>query len=148
MPYNGVGHRSGLEVTVKRMWLRETWGAWIPRYRTIIIAGGLSEANERCTVAHHMEHALAGHGPCGTGPHADRLREAHLMSRQSMQQDDEADRAVARKLLREIDLKPVATRGDLCAAAGMIGVTERLLALHLTDLFGEMPWLAISKTAG
>ncbi|WUH94619.1 ImmA/IrrE family metallo-endopeptidase [Streptomyces sp. NBC_00433] len=148
MPYNDVGVCSELGITVRRMWLRETWGAWIPRYKTIIIADGLSEANERCTIAHHLEHALAGHGPCGTGPHADRLREAHLMSQLSISQDDDADRAAARKLLSGIALVPLATRGDLCAEAGKIGVTERLLTLRLADLFGEMSWLVPSKIAG
>jgi hypothetical protein len=148
MPYNGVGVCNDLGVSVRRMWLRETWGAWIPRERIIVLAQGLSEINERCTLAHHLEHAMAGHGPCGTGPHADRLRQAGILNRETIRRDAEADRGAARKLLAGADLGSLAGGCDLFAAACRLGVTERLLTVRLADLFGEGPWLATLKIAG
>jgi hypothetical protein len=144
----GASSTSDLGVTVKRMRLRETWGAWIPRKNAIVLADGLSDIDERCTLAHHMEHALAGHGPCGTGPHADRLRGARMLSSEAARQDDAADRGAARKLLAGVDLQPLALRRDLPAAARRLGVTEHLLTLRLAELFGDGPWPGTSKIAG
>lgn len=148
MPYDGVSVCTNLGVSIRRVWLRETWGAWIPRERTIVIAEGLSEINERCTLAHHIEHALAGHGPCGTGPYADRRHAAGLRPPDVVRRDEAADKAAARKLLSGVDLSSQRRECDLLAAAGRLGVTERLLALRLTEVFGEGTWPGTSKIAG
>ncbi|MGW6009655.1 ImmA/IrrE family metallo-endopeptidase [Streptomyces sp. NPDC055210] len=128
-----------LGIVVIRTWLRDTWGAWCRDRQRIVIASGLSAVQERCVLAHELEHALADDAECST-PLA-RIR-----------QERRADLEASRKLIAISDLAEVAQwAGDPHAAAVELNVTERLLRVRLNDLAGEgWPWrpLAGSKTAG
>jgi hypothetical protein len=148
MPYDPVSICAELGLHIKYVLLRDTWGAWVPQHRTIVIARGLTTIQERCTMAHQVEHALAGHSPCGIGPYADTLRRAGLLGELAVAQDLIADHAAARKLLTGVDLRPVAQCADLFAAAFRLGVTEHLLGLRLNEARGEGPWPGTSRTAG
>lgn len=123
--------------------LRDTWGAWSPFHRKIVVAVGLSAVQERCVLAHELEHVLADDVGCGvtSGPAQPLL----------LQQERMADLNAARKLIWISDLCEVAQYApDVRTAAAELSVTERMLRIRLHDLEGEgWPWpLAGSKTAG
>lgn len=128
-----------LGIPVIRMWLRDTWGAWAPADRTVILASGLSPVQERCVLAHEVEHVLADDQDCngGGGPVV-------------IRQERYADREAARKLIAISDLCATAQWADgIREAAGELRVTERMLKVRLNDLDGEgWPWPATSRTAG
>ncbi|MDJ1132431.1 ImmA/IrrE family metallo-endopeptidase [Streptomyces iconiensis] len=126
-----------LGVTVIRTWLRDTWGVWSHSRRKIVIASGLSTVQERCVLAHEVEHVLAGHDGCATGVLA-------------VRQERDADLEAARKLVAISDLCEVAQWADeIRLAAHDLRVTERVLRIRLRDLEGEgWPWPATSKIGG
>ncbi|PJN00857.1 hypothetical protein CG740_23425 [Streptomyces sp. CB01201] len=127
----------GLGIPVQRAWLRDTWGAWSEEKRCVVVAAGLSRVQERCVLAHELEHVLAHDAGCdGT------LR--------TVRQERRADIEAARKLVAISDLAQVAQWApDLFAAAAELDVTERLLQVRLSDLKGEgWPWRATLKIAG
>lgn len=118
-----------LGIAIVRTWLRDTWGAWAPERRAVVVATGLSSTQERCVLAHELEHVLAHDLDCGN-----RIA--------TMRQERRADREAARKLVAISDLAEVAQwAGDLHTAAAELHVTERLLEVRLNDLRGEgWPW--------
>jgi Zn-dependent peptidase ImmA (M78 family) len=118
-----------LGIAVVRTWLRDTWGAWSREHRSVVVASGLSPVQERCVLAHELEHVLADDGDCG-----DRIA--------SVRQERRADLEAARKLVAISDLAEVAQwTSDLHTAAAELQVTERLLEVRLNDLRGEgWPW--------
>ena len=126
-----------LGVPVVRTWLRDTWGAWSATRRRIVIASGLSAVQERCVLAHELEHVLAAHDGCATGVLA-------------VRQERAADLEAARKLIAISDLAEVAQwADDIRLAAVELHVTERMLRIRLRDLEGEgWPWLGGSTTGG
>lgn len=128
-----------LGIPIVRTWLRDTWGAWSREHRTVVIASGLSLVQERCVLAHELEHVWADDTDCGNRA-------------QNIHQEQRADLEAARKLIAISDLAAVAQLGfDLHAAASELRVTERFLGIRLDDLEGEgWPWRrpAGSKTAG
>jgi len=139
-------------ISVERMWLRDTWGAWVPQYQAIVLADGLSPVQERCVLAHELEHAIAQDEiGCGSGPYAERHAAAAGVSLIAVRQERRADREACRKLIAISDLSEVAQWAEgLGAAADELGVTERMLSIRLQDLEGEgWPWpLGTSKIAG
>jgi Zn-dependent peptidase ImmA (M78 family) len=126
-----------LGIPVVHTWLRDTWGAWSPSRSTVVVASGLSATQERCVLAHELEHVLAEHQDCNGGPVA-------------VYQERQADIEAARKLVAISDLCEIAQYADdVRVAAHELNVTERMLRIRLTDLDGEgWPWPAGSKTGG
>jgi len=126
-----------LGIPIVRLWLRDTWGSWSPAHRTVVLASGLSPVQERCVLAHELEHVLAGDADCNGGPVA-------------VHQERRADLEAARKLIAISDLCEVAQWApDVRTAASALQVTERMLRIRLRDLEGEgWPWLAGSKIGG
>ncbi|MFD7996897.1 ImmA/IrrE family metallo-endopeptidase [Streptomyces mexicanus] len=118
-----------LGIPVVRTWLRDTWGAWSREHRSVVIASGLNSVQERCVLAHELEHVLADDGDC-----SDRLA--------AVRQERRADWEAARKLIAISDLAEVAQWAtDFHTAAAELRVTERLLEVRLNDLRGEgWPW--------
>lgn len=128
-----------LGVTVVRTWLRDTWGLWLPKEYTVVVAEGLSPVQERCTLAHEVEHILAGDGGCSS---------ADGTALAAVRREQAADRQAARKLVGISDLAPAAHRGlSVSEVAAELGVTERLVMVRLDDLKGEA-WPATLKIAG
>ncbi|WP_308431384.1 ImmA/IrrE family metallo-endopeptidase [Streptomyces lavendofoliae] len=142
MPYSPMRTLEQLGIPVVRVHLRDTWGAWSPVHRKIVIATGLSARQERCVLAHEAEHALADDLGCGVG-----LDAAHPLA---LHQERRADIEAARKLIHISDLAAVAQwADDVRLAAAELDVTERMLRIRLHDLNGEgWPWPATSKIAG
>lgn len=118
-----------LGIPVVRTWLRDTWGAWSRQHRRVVLAKGLSSVQERCVLAHELEHIWADDIDCGN-------RFA------SVRQERRADLEAARKLIAISDLAEVAQWApDPHTAASELMVTERLLEVRLHDLRGEgWPW--------
>lgn len=118
-----------LGIPVIRTWLRDTWGAWSRKHRTVVLAEGLSAVQERCVLAHELEHIWADDIDCGN-------------QIASVRQERRADLEASRKLIAISDLAEVAQWApDTNAAASELMVTERLLEVRLNDLKGEgWPW--------
>jgi Zn-dependent peptidase ImmA (M78 family) len=118
-----------LGIPIVRTWLRDTWGAWSREHQSVVIASGLSAVQERCVLAHELEHVWADDSDCGN-------------QTQSIRQERRADLGAARKLIAISDLAEVAQWApDAHTAAGELMVTERLLEVRLNDLRGEgWPW--------
>ncbi|MEU3620651.1 ImmA/IrrE family metallo-endopeptidase [Streptomyces sp. NPDC006872] len=118
-----------LGIVVVRTWLRDTWGAWSRDRQRIVIASGLSAVQERCVLAHELEHVYADDADCNSP--VERIR-----------QERRADLEAARKLIAISDLAEVAQwAADTYTAAAELRVTERLLEVRLNDLRGEgWPW--------
>ncbi|MFI8535451.1 ImmA/IrrE family metallo-endopeptidase [Streptomyces aquilus] len=118
-----------LGIPVIRTWLRDTWGAWSQQHGRIVVATGLSAVQERCVLAHELEHVWAADSECGN-----RLA--------AVRQERRADLEASRKLIAISDLAEVAQWApDTHTAAGELMVTERLLEVRLNDLKGEgWPW--------
>lgn len=142
MSYSPRAVLDTLRIPVVRVPLRDTWGAWSPLHRKIVIASGLSPVQERCVLAHEVEHALAEDLGCGVGLYATHPR--------AIPQERRADTMAARKLISISDLASIAQwADDIRVAAAELEVTERMLRVRLHDLDGEgWPWPAISRTAG
>ncbi|MFJ3839404.1 ImmA/IrrE family metallo-endopeptidase [Streptomyces sp. NPDC090054] len=142
MSYSPLAVLDDLRIPVVRVHLRDTWGAWSPLHRKIVVATGLSAAQELCVLAHEVEHALADDLGCGVG-----LNAAHPLA---LPQERRADLLAARKLIAISDLAAIAQwADDVRTAADELGVTERMLRVRLHDLNGEgWPWPATLKTAG
>lgn len=118
-----------LGIPIVRTWLRDTWGAWARDKRAVVVASGLSVVQERCVLAHELEHVLAEDADCANQVAA-------------VRQERRADLEAARKLVAISDLAEVAQwTADLYTAAAELQVTERLLEVRLNDLRGEgWPW--------
>jgi Zn-dependent peptidase ImmA (M78 family) len=129
LSYSPASLLSQLGVRVVRVWLRDAWGVYVPHRQKVVLASGLSAVQERCVLAHEVEHILAGDTGCAVGPLA-------------IRQERYADREAARKLVAISDLAPVAQWApDLHTAAAELQVTERMLRVRLHDLDGEgWPW--------
>lgn len=129
-----------LGISVIRTWLRDTWGLWLPDKMTVVVAEGISPVQERCTLAHEVEHILAGDGYCCSSTDDTSLS--------AVRREQRADLQAARKLVGISDLAPAAHRGlGLSEVAAELDVTERLLMIRLDDLKGEA-WPATLKIAG
>lgn len=127
-----------LGIRVVRTWLRDTWGAWSrDPGDVVVIASGLSVVQERCVLAHELEHVIADDDQCGS----------HITS---VRQERRADIEAARKLVAISDLAEVAQWApDVHSAADELHVTERMLQVRLNDLKGEgWPWRGGSRIAG
>lgn len=126
-----------LGIAVVRTWLRDTWAAWSAAQCTIVLASGLTRIQERCILAHEVEHVAAGDIDCSGRP-------------LSVRQEIRADVRAARKLIAISDLAEIAQwADDAPSAAAELNVTERMLQVRLNDLAGEgWPWPAGSKIAG
>ncbi|MCZ4100543.1 hypothetical protein G3I60_42440 [Streptomyces sp. SID13666] len=134
MPYSPAALLDEMHIPVIREWLRDTWGAWSPVHRKIVIAAGLSPVQERCVLAHELEHVLSDDAACGFGV-------------LSIHQERRADIEAARKLVAISDLAEAAGWApDVRTAAAGLGVTERILRIRLHDLRGEgWPWPAAAE---
>lgn len=140
-----------LGIHVERLWLRDTWGAWLPQHHAIVIAHGLSGVQERCVLAHEVEHARAADViGCGQGPFAERSATQRKMNLAGVRQERAADLRAARRLIPISDLAPLAQwSADPSEIAAELRVTERMLHIRIEDLDGEgWPWPATSKIAG
>lgn len=132
--YDPLAELEQMGIPVLRQWLRDTWGAWSPTHRVVILAQGLSPVQERCVLAHEIEHILAGDTGCGgpDGRRAERL----------------ADLRAARKLVALSDVfAAVQWASSEAELASELGVTGWILRARMTDLEGA-PWPGTSKIAG
>ena len=135
-------------VIVRHAPLKKTWGAWLPDHNLILIADGLTPAQERCTLAHHLEHYLAGHDlGCGTGPHADDPSVRAAFGIGTLLQERRADAESARKLLPSLDEIPTTAQG-VEQLARQLGVTPHVVRTRIASEDRSSKWPGTSKTGG
>jgi Zn-dependent peptidase ImmA (M78 family) len=135
LAYDPAAELERLGIPVLREWLRDTWGVWSPAHRIVVIADGQTAIEERCVLAHELEHALAGDRGCGgmAGLRAERL----------------ADRRAARKLIAVSDFCRVRQWApDAWQMAEELQVTVWALRARFEDLEGGARWLGTSRIAG
>ncbi|WP_344447245.1 ImmA/IrrE family metallo-endopeptidase, partial [Kitasatospora nipponensis] len=106
-----------------------------PQDQAVVIADGLSPVQERCVLAHEIEHILAGDSSCA--------------GERGLRAERSADQRAARKLI---------ALSDFCAArqwatseqelAAELNVTTWALRARIADLEGADQWLDTSKIAG
>lgn len=137
LEYNPEITLDQLGIRVIRIWLRDTWAAWSADDQTVVLASGLSVVQERCILAHEVEHIAAGDIDCSG-------------RRLAIRQEHRADIRAARRLIAISDLAAIAQwASDVASAAAELNVTERMLQMRLDDLAGEgWPWPAGSRIAG
>ncbi len=135
LSYDPQAELERLGIPVLREPLRDTWGAWSPRHGVVVVAAGLSATEERCVLAHELEHILAGDLGC------DGLA--------GQRAEHQADRRAARKLIAVSDF--CATRqwaSDAWQMAEELGVTVWMLRARFEDLEGGVRWLAATSRIG
>jgi hypothetical protein len=122
--YDPKSELDRLGIPVLRVWLRDTSGVWVPRQRVVVVASGLGPVEERCVLAHEVEHVLAGDGACGEGP-------------VSLEAEHRAELQAARKLVPLSDLYHYrqSTHGE-AQLAERLRVTPWVLRIRLADLEG------------
>jgi Zn-dependent peptidase ImmA (M78 family) len=121
--------------------LRHSWSWWVPGDRLVVMADRLTQVQERCALAHEVEHALNNDTECSNAPPAERVW--------ARRQEIHADEAAARKLVPVVDLEAAlhwATSHE--EAAGELGVTEHMLRVRLRIRRRELEWLDTSRTGG
>ncbi|MFI6443778.1 ImmA/IrrE family metallo-endopeptidase [Kitasatospora sp. NPDC050543] len=135
LSYDPHAELEHLGIPVLREWLRDTLGVWAPQHQVVIIADGLSLVEERCVLAHELEHILAGDVGCGGSAG---LRAEHR-----------ADQRAARKLIAVSDFCRVRQWApDQWQMADELQVTPWMLRARMDDLEGASRWPGMSKIAG
>ncbi|WP_457028070.1 ImmA/IrrE family metallo-endopeptidase [Kitasatospora sp. P5_F3] len=135
LSYDPHAELDRMGIPVLRRWLRDTWGIWSPEHHAVVLAEGLSPIEERCVLAHEVEHILTGDIGCG--------------GRAGMRAERVADLHAARKLIALSDFcsaRQWATSEQELAAE--LGVTMWVLRARHADLEGGAQWLGTSKIAG
>lgn len=135
LSYDPQAELEQMGIPVIRQWLRDTWGVWSPQHRAVVLADGLSPVEERCVLAHEIEHILAGDTGCG--------------GRDGMRAERAADLRAARKLIALSDFcraRQWATSEQELAAE--LNVTVWVLRARHADLEGGAQWLGTSRIAG
>lgn len=122
-------------IPIIRLWLRDTLGVWSPQDQAVVIADGLTAVQERCVLAHELEHVLAGDAGCA----GSRGVRAELL----------ADRRAARKLIGVTDFyRAMQWAADEHQLAEELQVTTWMVRARYADLEGDSRCLATSKIAG
>lgn len=141
--YDPFGELEGLGVHVRRASLRAAWAVWVPHKRAIVLTTGLSRIEERCVLAHQVEHLLADDRcPAGGVPgpaagwHPD-LGDPRGLDPGTALREHLADRAAAAKLVDGATARRVLARVERPSdAAELLEVTEHMLAVRLAHQGG------------
>jgi Zn-dependent peptidase ImmA (M78 family) len=140
-PYNPWDAAEELGLHIRYAPLRDSWSWWVPSDRLVVMANRLTQVQERCALAHEIEHAIKDDSECrNTSPIE------HVWARR---QEIRADDAAARKLVPAVDLEEAlnwATSRE--EAAYELGVTEHMLRVRLRIRRRELEWLDTSRTGG
>lgn len=141
-PYNPWDDAEELGLHIRYAPLHDSWSWWVPSRHLVVVANHLTHAQERCTVAHQVEHARHGDNACRRATPVNRL-----WTRQ--RQEIRADKAAARKLIPAVDLQTALRWAESPeAAAHELHVTEHMLRVRLRAQRKELACLATSRTAG
>lgn len=135
LSYDPHAELERMGIPVVRLRMRDTWGVWSPEHRAVVVACGLSPVEERCVLAHEIEHILAGDTGCGGAD--------------GMRAERQADLRAARKLIGLSDFCEARQwASDEQELAAELSVTVWVLRARHADLEGTAPWLGTSKIAG
>ncbi|MFB7630665.1 ImmA/IrrE family metallo-endopeptidase [Streptomyces sp. NPDC056149] len=140
-PYSPWDAAEELGLHIRYGPLRDSWAWWVPSRSLIIVANQLTEVEERCALAHEVEHARRNDDECG--------HNTALASLCARRQEARADEAAARKLIPVVDLEAVlrwATSPE--EAAQELSVTEHMLRVRLRIRRRELECLDTLRIAG
>ncbi|UGQ13010.1 hypothetical protein LO772_05140 [Yinghuangia sp. ASG 101] len=137
--YDPFGELERLGVHVRRASLRAAWAVWVPHKRAIVLTTGLSRVEERCVLAHHVEHILAddrcpvGGVPVPAAPDRHRgLRDPRGLDPGAALREHLADRAAAAKLVDAGTARRTLARTENpVQAAELLDITAHMLAVRL-----------------
>ncbi|WP_282204487.1 ImmA/IrrE family metallo-endopeptidase [Kitasatospora fiedleri] len=133
--YNPAAELEEMGIPILRCWLRDTWGIWSPERHAVVVADGLTPIEERCVLAHELEHVLAGDSGCG--------------GTAGLQAERRAETRAARKLIALSDwARARQWAADEHELAAELNVTTWALRARHADLQGGAQWLGTSKIAG
>lgn len=141
--YDPFGELERLGVHVRRASLRAAWAVWVPHKRAIVLTTGLSRVEERCVLAHQVEHLLADDrcpaggipGPA-RGPDPD-LGDPRGLDLGTALREHLADRAAAAKLVDGHAARRALSRVEHPSeAAELLDITEHMLAVRLAHRGG------------
>nr|WP_241265495.1 ImmA/IrrE family metallo-endopeptidase [Streptomyces boncukensis] len=127
-PYSPWQEADELGLSIRYAPLTDTYSWWVPSHRLILVADRLTSAQERCALAHEVQHAVNADTECRPG-----LPASATWARR---QEIRADVAAARKLIHAVDLEDTlrwATSRE--EAASELDVTVYMLnvRLHLRE---------------
>ncbi len=140
-PYNPWDAAEELGLHIRYAPLRDSWAWWVPSRRLVIMADRMTNTQERCALAHEVEHARHNHGECHSP-----MPVKHLWAKR---QETRADEGAARKLIPAVDLEVVlnwATSPE--EAAQELNVTEHMFRVRLRVRRRELECLDTSRTGG
>ncbi|MGW0663975.1 hypothetical protein [Streptodolium elevatio] len=136
--YDPVDELRGLGVHVRRTDLRTAWAIWVPDKSAVVVAAGLTRVQERCILAHQVQHLI-------TPEPSDADADADAVERERLADLGAAERLVDGRSVRK--LLTVAPGADRAAEA--LGVTRRVLDTWLHAHYrskGEpTPWPAAER---
>ncbi len=141
--YDPFGELDRLGVHVRRATLRAAWAVWVPHKRAVVLTTGLTRVQERCVLAHQVEHILADDrcpaggipGPAA-GWHPDHL-DPRGWDPGTALREHLADRAAAAKLVDGGTARRVLAQAEHPArAAELLDITEHMLAVRLAHQGG------------
>ncbi|MFJ9612683.1 ImmA/IrrE family metallo-endopeptidase [Streptomyces noursei] len=140
-PYSPWDEAEAMGLHIRYAPLRHSWAWWVPSRRLIVIADQLTAVQERCGLAHEVEHARRNDDEC-----SDRTPLGRLWARR---QEIYADEAAARRLIPAVEpeaVLPWAASHE--EAAQELNVTEHMLRVRLRIRQRELECLDTSRIAG
>ncbi|MDT0451848.1 ImmA/IrrE family metallo-endopeptidase [Streptomyces hesseae] len=124
-PYAPLERAQELGLHVRYATLADSWAWWVPSRRLIILSNGLTAVQERCALAHELEHAQRGDVDC-------RVIEHPTARTWGRRQESRADEAAARRLISTAALEAAMRWAHSHEeAAQELQVTEHMLRVRL-----------------
>lgn len=140
-PYSPWDAANAMGLHIQYAPLRDSWSWWIPSRRLILVADQLTEVQERCGLAHEVEHARRNDDECSHSTPLGRLW--------ARRQEIYADEAAARRLIPTVDLEAVLPwAASHEEAAQELNVTEHMFRVRLRIRRRELECLDTLRIAG
>ncbi|MEH6373650.1 ImmA/IrrE family metallo-endopeptidase [Streptomyces sp. KLMMK] len=141
-PYSPWERAEELGLHIRHAELSDSWAWWVPSRRLIIVANRLTTVQERCALAHELEHAQRGDVDCRGIEHPS----ARTWGRR---QESRADEAAARRLISTAALEAAMRWAHSYEeAAQELQVTEHMLRVRLRLYRNELECLDTLRIAG
>ncbi|WP_367129967.1 MULTISPECIES: ImmA/IrrE family metallo-endopeptidase [Streptomyces] len=141
-PYSPLERAEQLGLHVRYAELSDSWAWWVPSRRLIILANRLTAVQERCALAHEVEHAHRGDVDC-------RVVEHPAARTWGRRQESRADEAAARRLISTASLEAAMRWAHSYEeAAQELQVTEHMLRVRLRLHRNDLECPDTLRTAG
>ncbi|MCA6090970.1 ImmA/IrrE family metallo-endopeptidase [Streptomyces sp. SCA3-4] len=140
--YSPLERAEQLGLHVRYTELSDSWAWWVPSRRLIILSTRLTAVQERCALAHELEHAQRGDVDCRVVEHP----AARIWGRR---QERRADEAAARRLVSTAALEAAMRWAHSYEeAAQELHVTEHMLRVRLRLYRNELECPDTLRIAG